>query len=250
MTACYMLLGTQRSGTTLVHGTLRQYPEITAYDEVFLASRKADFTYANFVRRQAGGRFRDACLRSSVVNAYLDQLLACDDQSIAAIGFKIMYDQLGLVPYRYPSVFHYAKRKGLKIIHVVRANVFRIVISQTLARHRKQFHLTDDDKPSLDPITVDPRWLLRRIEKISRQQETWRQKIANSDHMEIRYEDFVARKESSVGSLLRYLGVPSTDFRFSGLKKISPHEMDETISNFDEVRKALEQSPFARMLKG
>jgi len=243
-----MVLGTQRSGTTLLTSTFKRYPGVTAFDEIFLASRKADFTYRSYVSRTSLRRIRHYVGRSGMVREYLDQLLSdglCESDSV---GFKIMYDQLGFLPYRYPSVLCYAREKGLKVIHVVRENVLRIVLSKLLARQRQLFHSTKEEVPNFEAIEVNPRWLVQRMDTLRRKQDLWRERIADLEHLEINYEDFVANKERMTEHLLGFIGVESTEFLFSNLKKVSPDEISDIISNYDEIVQVVSGTSYKELL--
>ena len=244
----FMVLGTQRSGTTLVTSTFKRYPNVTAFDEVFLASRKADFTYRNYVSQTRLRWIRHCLARTGMVREYLDQLLRPEQEQIEAIGFKIMYDQLGCVPYRYPSVLEYACDNALKVIHVIRSNVLRIVLSKLLARQRQLFHTTDEAIPKFESIHIDPTWLIREMDMIRRKQDLWRTRIASFIHLEINYEDFIASKEERTWDLLDFIGIESSEFLFSNLKKISPNDIQDIIDNYDEIAQVLSGTSYHEFL--
>jgi len=241
----FVILTTQRSGSTWLVSLLNQLKDTTAYGELFLPRKHAenwdaDFAYPRFeeVRDQMAG------IRLIRVFDYLDRVY----QHHGAVGFKLMYSQL----YRYPELLIYFWTHHVRVVHLVRKNALDFVISQALKRKIQKAHRLADEPP-LEGVQVelDPQTLIRRLQ--SRQRKTKRGqmilRMSGLRSVEIGYEDL--QKDPSVfQSLCRFLSIDTDSvIPQSRFQKIRSNSQGQIIKNYAEVKKVLEGTRFVSYLE-
>src|SRR5205823_2889123 len=132
----FIVLSSPRSGSTWFVDTLNRAPGVTAYGELFQPGRVKGFTWGalgfpSYVvyRRERRGR----------AGAYLRELFAGRPDA-RAVGFKMMYGHAT----RHPQVMAHLRRRGVRVVHLVRANSVDVALSRAFIAARPYGHATDD----------------------------------------------------------------------------------------------------------
>lgn len=241
----FVILTSQRSGSTWLVSLLNQLKDTTTYGELFLPRKHvenwdADFAYPRFeeLRGQMAGT------RPLQVFRYLDSVY----QHHGAVGFKLMYAHL----YRYPELLIYFWTHRVHVIHLVRKNALDFVISQALKRKIQKAHRLADEPPLEDvQVELDPQTLVRRLQirqrKIKRGQMILR--LSGLRSIEIGYEDL--QKDPSVfQSLCRFLSIETESaLPQSRFRKVRRESQRQIIKNYSDVKKVLEGTPFLSYLE-
>jgi hypothetical protein len=244
----FMVISTQRSGSTWVIDSLNSHPDLTCYGALFLPRRtmppagareRARFT--SYFEDQGGRRYQVPVLASR----FLSDLYRPDGRS-RAIGFKFMYSQFR----RHPWVLAYARAKAVRVVHLIRRNKFEHVLSKESAAARGKFHALPGESLYTPPLCLDPNKLMKLIAR-----EEWKVRSAQRvlslfglrTH-ELAYED-VAADPTAFSGTLRFLGVdPRTDLMRSDLQRWSRGTPEERIANYEDVREAFAGTRFSRFL--
>ncbi|HET6597169.1 MAG TPA: sulfotransferase domain-containing protein [Anaerolineales bacterium] len=241
----FVILTSQRSGSTWLVSLLNQLNATTTYGELFLPRKHvenwdADFAYPRF--EEARGQI--AGMRPLKVFRYLDSIY----QKRGAVGFKLMYAHL----YRYPEILIYFWTHQVQVIHLVRKNALDFVISQALKRKIQKAHQLAGTPPLEDvQIELDPKTLIRRLQirqrKIKRGQTILR--FSGLRSIEIGYEDL--QKDPSVfQSLCRFLSIDTDSvIPQSRFQKIRSKSQEQIIKNYAEVKRVLEGTHFVSYLE-
>jgi LPS sulfotransferase NodH len=241
----FVILTSQRSGSTWLVSLLNQLKDARAYGELFLPRRHvenwdADFAYPRFVeaRRQKWG------IRPMQVFRYLDGVY----QHPGAVGFKLMYSQL----FFYPELLLYFWTHRVRIVHLVRKNALDLLISQALKRKIQRAHRLADEAPREEvQVELNPQTLIRKLEikqrKIKRGQ--WILRLSGLQSIEIGYEDLL--KDPSVfQSLCRFLSIETDSvLPQSRFQKVRRESQRQIIKNYSDVKKVLEDTPFLSYLE-
>lgn len=241
----FVILTSQRSGSTWLVSLLNQLKDTKAYGELFLPRKHvenwdADFAYPRFneVRGQMGG------IRPMQVFHYMDRVY----QHPGAVGFKLMYSQL----YRYPELLIYFWTHRVRVVHLVRKNPLDLVISQALKRKVKRAHRLAGEPPLEDvQVELDPKTLIQKLQirqrKIKRGQMILRSSGLRS--IEIGYEDL--QKDPSVfPSLCQFLSIETDNILpQSRFQKVRRESQGRIIKNYSEVKKVLEGTQFLSYLE-
>jgi len=240
----FIILATQRTGSTFLWRYLNSHPQIRAHGEVFY--RKDKFSYREYYNSSLKKKLFHFFFQKKVIFSYLDEFFV-PLYGEKAIGFKLMYSQLK----KYPSIEEWIFLRKPHIIHLIRKNVLKIIVSRETAKLRKLYHLEKNSNMSIKPIkvTLDPKKLIKEIKEILSDVEKHRKKYAQLPfYLEIKYEDFFQNKEKNTKKILEFLNVKYIFPLEESLKKINPDSLKELIENYTEVVNHLKGTPYEKYL--
>ena len=123
----FIVLGTQRAGTTLVRTCLDSHPAIRCIGETFDIAYAGELGYRAWCSSSPIRRMRHRLDRGRLVSAYLDELFG--QPGYRAIGLKYMYNHTKLFERLVPYVLEHRVR----VIHVVRENALKTFVSRAAA---------------------------------------------------------------------------------------------------------------------
>jgi LPS sulfotransferase NodH len=256
----FILLATQRTGSSWVQEMLHSHPSLKVYSELFLPGAQgmpmwepSDFEFAaSFV----GDRARPPALitRRYWTVAYLRRLFGQPGE--VSVGFKYMYDQ---VPHS-AEVLAYAAAARVPVVHLIRRNLLDTVISAKLAASSGLYHLPADGRPAIpwlasergeERIRLDPGAVIEELTRLERERGRFRAwlKFTRTPTVEVEYEALVEDR-SRFGCILEFLGVPDPDPSQlqSALRKVRTEPRADVISNYSELESTLSGTPFAAFL--
>lgn len=259
----FMICGLARSGTSVIGESLEAAQGIEYYSEVLSTSAPNDeFTAEeSFANRQ-----RDAPLSlisklrfiTSRVN-YLDRLLLDSPQDSAAVGFKLMYNQLAgnrygnALLYRLPwsaralcadAFPQWAATNDVHVILVTRMNVLETLVSMKRAERDKVFHSTGTTQVPREPVTIPTRSLIFRLHQLAEAQEHIEVLFRDCVTLSVTYEEDWHRKMQRIAD---FLSVPGLQDAPPALKKVGAARMQSAIANFDSVVDRLKGTKFEWM---
>lgn len=260
MSKSFILLATQRTGSSWVQEMLNSHPQLKVYNELFLPDARGtpiweprDVEFAtSFV--EASATPPAIITRRYWTIIYLRRLL--DQRGPQVVGFKYMYDQ---VPHS-PEVLVYAAVKRVRVVHLIRWNLLDTVISVKMALASRLYHLPTDGRPPIPwlasdqadvRIRLDPGELVAELTKLARERRIVRSwlRLTRTPVLEVQYERLVA-EPSRFAEILRFLGVADREDPnlSSGLKKLRSAPREDVIENFSEVEATLAGTSFEAFL--
>jgi LPS sulfotransferase NodH len=252
----FILLATQRTGSSWLQEMLNTHPDMKVYSELFLADARGvpiwepnDFEFAEtFVE----GRTRRpvALTRGYWTVRYLRRLF--DQPDVEANGFKYMYDQVK----HSPMVLGYAAATRVPIVHLIRRNLLDTWISTKRAEATGMYHRPTDGRKPIPwapshvedvAITLDPGETLlglRRMVHERQQMRRWLVTTRTPTH-EVVYEDLV-KNPRQVADILAFIGVgePSGLKLESPLEKVSLASRSDTVRNLSELKVSFSGTQF------
>ena len=192
----FVVLSTQRSGSTWVVDMLTSHPRVVAYSELFMHGgqgapqwgQEKDLPYwQTYIREQGGGRVA----RPFHLWRYLGRALE-ERPDVDAIGFKLMYSQLTRIARPLtPALW----LKRVRIIHLMRRNALDVVLSRAAgeARHGV-LHAREGQPVESVRLQLPTDDLLTRLTAHERQIEGARVRFkrVGIPYTEVVYEDLVA----------------------------------------------------------
>lgn len=248
----FIVLSTQRSGSTWVIDNLASHEEVLAYTELFLKegrgvphwSRDKSHPYWNSYAEQQG-RIALRLFRPFYVFSYLDAIYRPADQG-KAVGFKLMYDQL----LRYPEIMLYLLIKRVRVIHLFRQNAVAAVVSNLFrAARNNTAHVREGDTVQEVNVALDVPEACRKIfwfgKKIRIAQAL--ERLLPLPHLGISYEELAGNAEK-FDTLLDFIQVERKALS-SQLKKLQSRPLRHSISNIDELEKGLAGTRYHAMLE-
>ena len=243
----FVVLTTQRNGSTWVISVLNSLEGVSAQGELFLPRPRSPeprwdsgFAHPRYVEsRDEVGR-----LRPFSVFRYLDRFYATSPD---AMGFKLMYSQAR----SYPETLLYLGRRHIPTIHLVRRNHLDVLISFAVKREVGRAHiLAEGDRPAdmrvelpVDTLVKDLGWLQRKHDLARRLLRVLRLR-----HLEVAYEE-LASDHGRFDQVLAFLDVPArTDLASSNILKTRVGSQQDVVTNYDDVRRVLQGTRFAALL--
>jgi LPS sulfotransferase NodH len=241
----FVIVGTQRSGTTFIRHCLISHEDVNCHGELFLNKYPFNGAYRIYRNRNIARKLRHYLARAGLVREYLDEIYrSCEGD---AVGFKLMYSQIRTLPYAYPSVLNYIDDNKIKVVHVIRKNVLKTHVSRCTAMQRKLYHAKE--KVDVSKITLNTRDVLKALNRISRENEWWQLRYSGGDYYSVCYEDFVRNKEEESAGLLRFLNVADDQVLTSKIVKINPDRLQDIVENYDDLYKVITGSKFEYCLE-
>jgi LPS sulfotransferase NodH len=164
---------------------------------------------------------------------------------VSTVGYKLMYDQAK----KFEMVLEYMKKKDVHVIHIVRNNVLKTLISMMSARKRRLFHTTASVK--VEKVYISTRLILRKLQKIQKQNTFWEKLMSDqfSNYLKILYEDLMYKDNEEIKKMLLFLNVDINVKLRSQLHKINPDKIENVILNYDKIEKILYKSRFKYCLE-
>jgi len=257
----FIVLATQRSGSSWVQEMLNSHPQLKVYNELFLPDATGvsiweprDMEFANtYLQRHLQGR--TGLARDYWTVRYLRRVFG--QPRMHATGFKYMYDQVS----NSRAVLPYAAFAGVSVVHLIRRNLLDVVISSKLALANGMYHFAADGRPPIPwhrstptqrSIELDPEEVLSELTLLSGERQRFRTwlRVTRTRICEVEYEDLVADR-ATFGHILAFLGLPANQAQqlSSGLKKIRTVPQTETVANFAEIERQLAGTRFGHFLE-
>jgi LPS sulfotransferase NodH len=186
----FVVLSSQRSGSTWLVSLLNQVEGARAYGELFLKRKKTgvedhwdeDLNYPHFPEAYA----RSKQIRPRAVFSFLDALF-CQPE---AVGLKLMYTQLQ----KYPEIMAYLLVHRVRVVHLVRQNQVDVLISRAIKNKIRRAHvMSGDDLPEDIRVEINPQKFVGRLERRQKKIETARRLLRWSTlpHLEVTYENLL-----------------------------------------------------------
>lgn len=244
----FVVLTTQRSGSTWLIGLLNQLNNTMACDELFLnRSRKigkkywdSDFAYPRFIEVQQKGWLK---LRPWSVFAYLEDLYS----QPGAVGFKLMYSHLKA----HPEILAYLMYKKISVVHLIRKNYLDILISHQVKDLTGRAHvLSGEERPEKVLIDLETETLIPHLKQLQKKNELISKILRQFkfNHIEVIYEDLV-RDPDKFTQIWKFLELESPGtIPPAKLVKIRRDGHAEVIRNYNEVKAVLMDSAFANLI--
>lgn len=233
----FVILTTQRSGSTFFWRYLNQHPELDVSGEIFLNTLNNDKSYSRYRSNSLKRKLLHIIYRKQLVNAFLTWFFSCSAAYNAA-GFKIMYGQLN------KQIEQWLFANNVSVIHLIRQNILKTIISLATAEKRGVYHV--DEGTHIEPVKVklDISTLLPEIKLRCEQIEFYRKKYGTLRYREVIYEDLTRDLTGETLKIFDFLGVENRTGMQVPLGKINPDALEEVVENYDEVKKALIGSGF------
>lgn len=255
----FVLVGTQRSGTTFARTALGSHADILSLGEVFNLNKGSrgrvkpatgknlgpgfsswrKYSYKTYMESTMFRRLGHWLFRGTMTRRFLDELFAAPGYQ--AIGFKLMASQVR----NFPSVLPYIKEHGVRVIHLLRENPFDILLSRLSMQVRGYAHSTSQ---SGNPVTlsVPTGNLVEELREIEKEGLQWKHMFEGRvPYVLVTYDNFVQNKKDVSLELLTFLGVdPGVELK-SDLVKLNTRPVSDMVVNYAEVKACLQSTEFS-----
>jgi len=245
----FVLLSTQRSGSTWVIDMLNSHPQIKAYEELFLGVWKEKPTWAGAQDVLTWNAFwqcakeRGMAFKPVTYFRYLDGIFTPGER-VSAIGFKLMYNQLR---HNLP-ILAYLLVKKVRVVHLIRSNFLNVILSEEAGPIRGIPHTYGQAKKVT--VFLDETHLVQRL-RWKEAKVRYAKRIFSHlgvPYLEIVYEDLVADQDK-FGEVLSFLAVPPAPQDLSSaLKRLNKSTHQELIGNYESVKNTLDVTRYRELL--
>ncbi|MGK7946198.1 MAG: sulfotransferase domain-containing protein [Microcystaceae cyanobacterium] len=254
----FCIVTTQRSGSSWLVKLLGSHPDIVSHPELFNDSE----TKLNLLRNSEPDMLHYCMFREKhnynqrpfITFQYFDYLeKKISVNHCQAMGFKVMYDQIGLKP----EILINIVIRRYKIVHLMRNNYLDIIISRANAWGKEGTKVGNKvvftTKPvDLKPIELDCSKLIEEMAKLEHESRKYQflLKYIPNKVININYESLLNNRESVLEELCSFLEVKCLGSELqSSLQKISSKSNQEKIMNYTEVKKTLENTKYSVFLE-
>ncbi len=240
----FLILTTQRSGSTLLRTSLDSHPEIRCFGEIFLRDYAGDRSFSVHSRHVEERNFLALISRSQRVYRFLDEFFS--DGGDGAIGFKFMYNLASYRPYNFPMVMDYARKKQVRVIHLIRENTLNSCLSRQFAESTRIYHA--ENVLEQIGVRINIPQLLKHMKLVETRKAKWRLKLNRFICLEVSYEEFVKKKDTVSSRILEFLDVNADVNLVSPLKRIRTASLADTVENYAELERAIFAAGYGRFL--
>lgn len=239
----FVVLSTQRSGSTFLATSLSSHPRIHCYEEIFLCTNHDPETYLTYRTASLNRRLAHLFQRKQLIDEYLLDLYTANEHSGDAVGFKLMYPQIRQLP----EIVAWIKEHNIKVIHLIRQNTLKVIVSHQAAKKRKLYHLTQP-LTHISKVHLTPRKVKSSLVYLTQQVQKYRRIFADNPYLEVAYESFVAHQNYETQRILQFLRIEPFVPLTSPLVKINPDSLSDLIENYEEIARTLHGTTFERFL--
>jgi LPS sulfotransferase NodH len=246
----FVLLSTQRTGSTWLVSLLDSHPQIRMYGELFHKD-SAPLPYG----QQDFGRFSEfrdeekteAQKRRPFVTArYLSELFG--REGAEAVGFKLMYNQLA----RLPEVVALLRLHRARVLHLIRENLLDVVISREAMLLRGVAHVSEQLPATETQVTLDVIKLQQTLARLELQVAVFRRiaRAIDRSPYELSYELLLTDPSRHLARVAAFLGVrqDAAAALSSSLVRATHVPRAARIENYSAVEQSLRGTKYARYL--
>jgi LPS sulfotransferase NodH len=182
--------------------------------------------------------------RKKLVYEFLSDLYA-DHLQADAVGFKVNYSQLS----KYSEIVSWVKENDVKIIHLMRTNLLKRLVSHKIANTRNLCHSTR----SVEPIKVhiDPEVLIADFHRRQKRYARYKKRfinVYNVPYLEVSYESLVADFDAEIHKVLKFLEIDKLLALSSEFVKVNPDSLEDIVENYGDVKQTLSNTEFEKFL--
>lgn len=232
--APFVLVATERTGSTLLLQMLNSHPSVAAGGELFNANLidQGRIVWPNH------GTLEDSALLELRNTNPIEFIHRLFDEAVQAghraVGFKLMYghgDGNDVVR------DYLAHDTNLRVIHLKRRNLLRRQLSNDRARATGVWHApvgTPRDPPPA--VEIDLERCVTEFIRTQRKQAEYERRFAGHALLELHYEDLAADPVAVAGQALAFLGLEASPELSAQFERIGVDRLRDAIVNYDELK--------------
>jgi len=243
----FVILSTQRSGSTLLVTYLNQHSNITCYKELFSFTppeKNPNYSragYKEYIHRNYSRKFLSFLNKNFLIENYLKDLYGFGSSD--AVGFKLMYNQL---KHKTP-LKKWLQKRDVYVIHLIRENLLKTLSSEEIAKKNQKYVSKSSKVQNNTSVHINTREILSDLQK--RKSKIESHKLNKKEYYEITYEDITNNTKETVKSILSFLNLEKVDVDLEDkIHKQNPRSLDRRIDNYNEVVKKLTNTEFEVLL--
>lgn len=238
----FVIIGTGRSGSTMLRTMLHAHPEVHCYGELFGNDRERQFRWETDRETTLADReLRD----SDPVRFLRERVIGECGDGVSTVGFKLFYHHAR--DERFASIRDQVLQdSSIRILHVTRRNLLAQIVSFQIAMETGRWSVgagSTGQQPST--VTLDPAHCLRHFGQILVDEEDARREFDGFSMLEVEYESLRDHRQFECDRILDFLELPRRTLDPS-TRRQERRPLSEVIANYDELRAAAYGTPWQR----
>ena len=244
----FVILSTQRSGSTFFRKYIGSHPQIDSRGEIFISKHWDDNGHEDrYYHYCVQSNFYRLCakigLHCLIVPAFLDSFYKNASASTNAKGFKLMYNQAD----KFGIFSSILKSENIVFIHFIRKNLLKMLVSRKLLNATNIAHSTV--KLPQRTIELDTDNIIATLTRIDTKISLYKNRLRKFNALEVCYETFVENPVEKSKAVLQYLSLDTEVKLSTDLKKISSNNLKNVLSNYKEVKRTLMNTRFEKFIE-
>lgn len=244
----FIIFTTQRSGSTVLTRTLDEHPEIFCAGEVFHEINDIHHAEWHFPSWSLSEKNKTLRKFDKVINypnqrlraiPHIKKFFAASAKGEKARGFKLMVSHMRTMPY----LWNYLKEEDVKVIVLIRKNIFKTALSRLRKDQTRQPHLSGE-KGNDESIRIAPQKLLKQLNYL---ENVNKQLLEYSDGMNrivIYYEDFSEWNEM-LNKVFGFLEVSNITLQ-PVLNKLGNKDWRKEVKNYVEIEELMKEHNYTQ----
>lgn len=226
----FVVISTQRSGSTLLINLLDQHPELTCAGEIFKQQTVQQILHPEFTfdleKKRKNWLF--GLTKNSQIKKHLRRIMSTSEEGI---GFKLMISQIETLP-DLPKIL---KELNFKIIVLRRPDLILQSLSLALAQATgKWTNVKGEGKSGM--VEIDIPKLEKTVRFFTNSDSELSELGADHNVFEIHYDQLQEVLSGTLKDIFSYLHVDEDFSPDVNIKKTSEKQYAERISNYEEVK--------------
>lgn len=258
----FLIITQPRSGSAWFMSCLNSHPEIYCppYPTLFSKQNISPFKkfkpkflqfpthispFYQYYSSSLMNRFTRIFLRNKSIYNFLNYMYSSHPENKISVGYKVNYSQIN----RYKQIRVWVNANDVIIIHLVRNNLLKRLVSHKLAKQRKLYHSSkpvESIKTYINPKILESDFK-RRQSRFARYRQRFNQ-MFDVPFLEVSYEALLGNFDSEMTKVLAFVGVNTTVSLKSNYIKINSNLLEDIILNFDDIKKQLTGTQFETFL--
>lgn len=244
----FIIFTTQRSGSTVLTRTLDEHPEIFCAGEIFHEINDIHHPEWHFPSWALSEKNKTLRKFDKVINypnlrfralPHIKKFYAAAEPGEKARGFKLMVSHMRTMPF----VWEYLKQENVKVIVLIRKNIFKTALSRLRKDETRLPHLAGGQIENKS-IRIAPEKLLKQLnflENVNRQLLNYSEGM---DRIVIYYEDF-AQWDAMLYKVFDFLKVSPLTLQ-PVLTRLSHKDWREEVKNYQEIEKLMAEHNYTQ----
>ncbi len=245
----FITLAQHRTGSNLVQSLLNSHPNVCAYGEIFGGSDKilwgADLQLEKAPRGAIASPEEWVKRRNADPVAFIKQIAfgsPGEGSVFHARGFKLFYEHCWEGYFR--VVWEWLESQtDIRIIHLKRINLLRALASRFVAQKTGAYHMNAPGAEAAREtrVAIHPREARLFFERAAIMERESDYRFRRHSSHNLYYEDVAHCHQVEMNRVFEFLEVEPAEVA-TNMSKQNPRSFPEMIENYDELKKAFEDS--------
>lgn len=227
----FIVLTRSRSGSNLLKNFLNSSPEVECFGEIFRHADRLGWDRPGVLPKDYGlSRYLKDPVEFLKAN-----FLNWQPCYVKAAGFKLFYYHSREEGREHLWDFLRA-RKDIRIIHLRRENLVRVIVSRELAMKTGVWIDHGGGKADVTRIRISPEAFEKEIETTLNWELNCREFLSEHQYKEIVFEEMMANKRDTLDDISEFLDLKKTLAPVTGTQKQGKQAVSQILENFEELK--------------